>query len=955
MFTSQAQNSKTKPLETKDILEKQGKISPNVNLSDVKKFLTLVVEGEQDQAEAMLKSNPDLALVSGDVTDLSKRTFNNITGFQYAVWALDWHMWTMIKKYLSDECARLQAQGFETGSWVKSHGVHANLNVLIRAYQTTIDLYNAGKYLEGDKAWIQQVGGVQLLLPAHVINEYCHPTRSFSPLPNFRDAAPLPRTRRVDEGEWFTAQYNGGKLGDKFAIYRGNSRRCGSEDGIARGRTSIGSMGEGGTVWPDGNVRCSYRSVSCDRESVRGLHDTRAAQREELITQLKPRMPREISVQPQPSTIAFQDSSPITSTNSLLQSLIQLTKEKNESSTSSLSGTQHIQTNIQILDALVHDLQETEKEKQELGTNPQELEIQSNHFQKALKNDIDLQKFECTVLREKQENFKKQIDNLKESLSKASGIEQQKIQTNLQTLQEQLLDVQTKQDILWNEYEIKAQKREALKRFKRHPNLLLFYRTVHIKLEEIFISFKAIAGGFVNPVDGKVAIAKSIFDSLGDAASIAPIIGTAIEKSLKWSVSKGLEKLDSTRQKNIAKNASELVTLSEVKKYAESIARQLTERYADQLQLLATPEQEKAEAHKLKQALTKMKEVALKNSYAPPAKQLAAFGVLWITDQLCDATAIDTSKELDEALLLMISQKTPPYKLKEFWQTITTKLRIEEIHSKSGETWHPEAVYTLPGIRTTDNEYYSAETLQPLRYGWRLGTAQEAAALSLKQVAAPTTQVFVLEHRKVVKSISIVNNAVKEIKDELEKRGRTEDIAGGARFRALQQENEELKKRMERLEVSIAAASSPSKRRGSSIIDVTDKKDEKEKLRHVVEELITFFLEERAEGEKTENYAIYNEYLKKLNNGAKLLYMVQQKKHILYVNNQPIEDINIAIQEIMKMLESLGNVHSKPVVHLSPPSTVPNSPTQNNPPMLTQFNQPTPLTQAPLLANRIRF
>ena len=59
-------------------------------------FLTHVVKGKQRQAEEMLKKNRHLALASGTVTDHANRTFNYITGFQYAVWALDWHMWSMI-------------------------------------------------------------------------------------------------------------------------------------------------------------------------------------------------------------------------------------------------------------------------------------------------------------------------------------------------------------------------------------------------------------------------------------------------------------------------------------------------------------------------------------------------------------------------------------------------------------------------------------------------------------------------------------------------------------------------------------------------------------------------------------------------------------------------------------------------------------------------------------------
>jgi tRNA A-37 threonylcarbamoyl transferase component Bud32 len=245
------------------------KPSPKVKASDLREFLRLVVEGGQDEAEAMLKSNPTLALLPGDVTDLSKRTFTNITGFQYAVWALDWRMWTMIRKHLPDEAAREQVQGFETGAWVKSHGVHAQqlLDNLVKALQLTIDLYNAKKIIECDKAWVQQVGGAQLLLPAHVINEYCSPTRSFSPVPNFRDAVILPCARAVGKGEWFTATYNGGKLAEKFAVVRGPR--------VWDGCAAVSDW-RFAPDWP-----CS------DRDSVRALSSTRTAQREELIAELR--------------------------------------------------------------------------------------------------------------------------------------------------------------------------------------------------------------------------------------------------------------------------------------------------------------------------------------------------------------------------------------------------------------------------------------------------------------------------------------------------------------------------------------------------------------------------------------------------------------------------------------------------------------------------------------------
>ena len=232
----------------------------HIALDEVADFLKFVAEGEQDKAEAMLKGNPALALAPGDVTDLSKRAFPNITGFQYAVWALVWHMWTMIRKYLPDKAAQELAQEFETGPWVTQHGIHANLNIIIQAYQTMIDLYNAAQYAECNMALVQKVGGAQLLLPAHVINEYCHPTRLFYLEPNFKDDTALPRTRTLDEGEWFTAECSGGKLGEKFAW---TGRRGGSG-----GWMGIALM------------------ASCDHDILSDLNVIRTAQREELIDEL---------------------------------------------------------------------------------------------------------------------------------------------------------------------------------------------------------------------------------------------------------------------------------------------------------------------------------------------------------------------------------------------------------------------------------------------------------------------------------------------------------------------------------------------------------------------------------------------------------------------------------------------------------------------------------------------
>lgn len=62
---------------------------------DVRKFLLHVVRGEHETLKAMLEENIDLIYRKHEVTDCSGRTFN-ISAFEYTLWALDKHMWTLM-------------------------------------------------------------------------------------------------------------------------------------------------------------------------------------------------------------------------------------------------------------------------------------------------------------------------------------------------------------------------------------------------------------------------------------------------------------------------------------------------------------------------------------------------------------------------------------------------------------------------------------------------------------------------------------------------------------------------------------------------------------------------------------------------------------------------------------------------------------------------------------------
>ena len=100
-------------------------------------LLRYVAEGEQDEAEKLIEGNKNLLLHAGTVTDLSGREFKGITAFQYALWAMDWHMWTMIQKYLPEEAQREQFEVLETKG--TAHGKHFSLQPLTGALQTYVD------------------------------------------------------------------------------------------------------------------------------------------------------------------------------------------------------------------------------------------------------------------------------------------------------------------------------------------------------------------------------------------------------------------------------------------------------------------------------------------------------------------------------------------------------------------------------------------------------------------------------------------------------------------------------------------------------------------------------------------------------------------------------------------------------------------------------------------------
>lgn len=139
-------------------------------------------------------------------------------------------MWTMIQKYINTEDARQQVAEIinkatlkDKEGWIIKPGdtdwPPTCWSPLIEALDIYVKNYGPWTAEQCKTHRCQQVGGAQLILPAHMINEYSHPSRPFSPCPKWQcEGEPiLPRTGVVD---WINN--SGYKLGSNFAWVRAN-------------------------------------------------------------------------------------------------------------------------------------------------------------------------------------------------------------------------------------------------------------------------------------------------------------------------------------------------------------------------------------------------------------------------------------------------------------------------------------------------------------------------------------------------------------------------------------------------------------------------------------------------------------------------------------------------------------------------------------------------------------
>lgn len=206
-------------------------------------FLKHVVRGEHKEVKLMLEKDFKLPVYKAQVTDYSKRTFLNISGFEYVLWALDEQMWNLMLEYIpnTEEGSNLSKILLKQYLKLSKDGVsyqfageeitekHFDYQKTIIAALEKNDKRESAPYKDWnfiEKKWRTEVGSAQSLLPTTFVDEYCcdRPFLHIGEIntkPNFSRQFFNNVTNEFEN--WFTEDSVNAKLGTDLAIYKGSS------------------------------------------------------------------------------------------------------------------------------------------------------------------------------------------------------------------------------------------------------------------------------------------------------------------------------------------------------------------------------------------------------------------------------------------------------------------------------------------------------------------------------------------------------------------------------------------------------------------------------------------------------------------------------------------------------------------------------------------------------------
>lgn len=230
------------PTETLQSWKTQGQLGFFKSELDIRILLNHVVCGEYDSVQQILDQDISSITKKGRVTDRSGRSFENISAFEYALWALDEHMWTRmldcLKTMNNETRISVLATMIEQYHSVKDKGItytwngkritenHYNFAIIPALKNLVASLQKPNTSSKS----LLEVGRVQKLFPVHVAHEYCdqgrrdddygRPDMSWNKHSRFStrpEQLSLKYCYKGDEKDWFSQD---GTPDEDFAIFK---------------------------------------------------------------------------------------------------------------------------------------------------------------------------------------------------------------------------------------------------------------------------------------------------------------------------------------------------------------------------------------------------------------------------------------------------------------------------------------------------------------------------------------------------------------------------------------------------------------------------------------------------------------------------------------------------------------------------------------------------------------
>ncbi|XP_028399283.1 uncharacterized protein LOC114522739 [Dendronephthya gigantea] len=227
-----------------------------------------------------------------------------------------------------------------------------------------------------------------------------------------------------------------------------------------------------------------------------------------------------------------------------------------------------------------------------------------NQLKAQFQEDLTRVQEELTGLKQQRESMQardkeyvERIVQLKLQVSEEkSARERDRIRQEMITLQDDAKTLHAQQKILEAQENRQNKHYEVSKRFEAiHINLLHFYRTVYLGVEEIFLGAKSVASemtiataGSLGKTTKKIETVSSILDIF----KLDPLVSATVAKVTKFFIKAGtkvMNDIEKYRQKKVGQYISGLVTNGEQVDICTDVAYRLTLWYSDQITCLAEP------------------------------------------------------------------------------------------------------------------------------------------------------------------------------------------------------------------------------------------------------------------------------------------------------------------------------------------------------------------------------